>query len=196
MNLPPQKPQRRTVALRPRADASVEVWARVDRSGGPDACWLWNTPRGGRRYPTVKVHGRTVGANRFVLEMTLGRSLAPGEMALHSCDNKRCVNPRHLHAGTHAQNVAEAVERGRIASGDRHGSRTKPEAFKGSPSPLHGDELPFARLTSSAIIDIRSTPKTYGSGIALAQKYGVRPCTISDVRRGRTWRHLLAGSVA
>lgn len=40
--------------------------------------------------------------------------MPPGLVVLHSCDNKACVNPAHLSAGTQAENVRDAVARGQI----------------------------------------------------------------------------------
>lgn len=41
------------------------------------------------------------------------RKLEPGEVVRHSCDNPRCVNPRHLLAGTPRDNARDSIERGR-----------------------------------------------------------------------------------
>lgn len=45
----------------------------------------------------------------------------------HACDVRNCVNPEHLWLGTQADNIGDAKSKGRLATGDRHGSRTKPE---------------------------------------------------------------------
>lgn len=49
-------------------------------------------------------------ASRAVLEMFIGRPLGD-EYALHSCDNKRCVNWWHLRPGTHEENMKDMVDR-------------------------------------------------------------------------------------
>ena len=49
--------------------------------------------------------------------MTLGRPIAPGMFALHTCDNRRCVNPDHLYEGTAGQNARDRAARGRTRNG-------------------------------------------------------------------------------
>jgi hypothetical protein len=40
-------------------------------------------------------------------------SIPAGLYILHSCDNKRCVNPNHLRAGTPVDNMRDMHQRGR-----------------------------------------------------------------------------------
>jgi hypothetical protein len=102
------------------ADPASWFWKRVDKTGGPNACWPWTgrvmTKRGG--YGRLKFLGREVGAHRFALEITTGESPA-GLFACHSCDNPICCNPQHLRWGTHQDNVNDKVSRGRSAGAHR-----------------------------------------------------------------------------
>lgn len=87
-------------------------WSKVDRSGGPDACWPWLAGRGSHGYGAHYLPGRKqVLAHRHALSLVT-LPPAPNAHALHACDNKWCVNPAHLRWGTHAQNMFEAASRG------------------------------------------------------------------------------------
>lgn len=83
-----------------------------DRSG----CWPWPHAKNADGYGRVTKPGDS-GANRRVsresLALSLGRPLAPGASALHSCDNPPCYNPDHLREGTQAENVRDAIDRER-----------------------------------------------------------------------------------
>lgn len=64
-------------------------------------------------YPQVKINGKMVGAHRAVLSNKLGRQLVKGECACHSCDNRRCVNERHIFLGTRKDNLDDMTTKGR-----------------------------------------------------------------------------------
>lgn len=86
----------------------------------PDSgCWLWEGARYQNGYGWLKVFGKTISAHRFSYELHKG-AIPDGMHVLHSCDVKHCVNPDHLRAGTHAENMREASERGRMPSGEAH----------------------------------------------------------------------------
>lgn len=91
-------------------------WQRVDRSGGPAACWPWvgscqtkTNGRGGYGFFTFK--GKVVYAHRRALEAQLGRPIRPGMVAMHACDNPPCANPAHLSEGTVAENNADSLRK-------------------------------------------------------------------------------------
>ena len=67
-------------------------------------------------YTRVKHHGREYHAHRVTLAAATGADLddmPEGVFALHSCDNRRCVNPEHLRWGSAQDNTDDMISRGR-----------------------------------------------------------------------------------
>lgn len=84
-------------------------WLTVDKSGGPDACWPFTGYRMASGYGRNR-HGYT---HRYALTLALGRPLAPGMEACHTCDNPPCCNPAHLFEGTRLANEQDKTAKGR-----------------------------------------------------------------------------------
>jgi hypothetical protein len=102
-----------------RIPLAERFWANIDRSGGPDACWIWVGPKYSTGYGRVW-DGTTLRlAHRVAYEQAHGAgSIPPTSDVLHNClsgpDRKDCVNPAHLWLGTQADNARDAVEKRQI----------------------------------------------------------------------------------
>lgn len=88
-------------------------WARVDQTGGADACWPWTRGRFANQYGTFRVDGANKRAHRWLLGALRGAALRSDELACHRCDNPPCCNPSHLFIGSAADNSRDMAAKGR-----------------------------------------------------------------------------------
>jgi hypothetical protein len=154
----------------------ARFWAKVDRSGGPDACWPWVGSRHPRGYGyfSVKIQRWThVYAHRFSFLLANGRWPMPSGM--HACDNPPCCNPAHISEGTQQDNIRDCIAKGRSRSGA---------------SGVRGEAHPKAKLTDDGVRLIRRRAAAGEPSQAIADDFGVCARTITDIVRGKFWKHV------
>lgn len=142
--------------------------SRMTRINEETRCWEWvgaRNAKGDEGYGTIWIDG----APRFAHRVSYTKHKGPipdGMLVCHKCDNRRCINPEHLFLGSHADNMADMVSKGRAPR-------------------LRGEANGYSKLTAEAVADIRSALGVSQS--ALAARYGVSQPTISLVKSGKTW---------
>jgi hypothetical protein len=98
---------------------AVEFWGRVNRSGPPSdfrpdlgLCWLWTgaaVRSGARTYGYAHLAGsKSSYAHRIAYQLVHG-PIPVGLEIDHLCRVTLCVNPRHLEAVTHQENVRRGM---------------------------------------------------------------------------------------
>lgn len=90
------------------APTETRFWPKVDRSNGPDACWIWRASFNPRGYAQFWDKGRVLRAHRYAYELLVG-PIPDGLQLDHLCRDKRCCNPAHLEPVTAKENVRRGV---------------------------------------------------------------------------------------
>lgn len=152
-------------------DPAERFALRANSSGGPDACWPWMGGLNASGYGVTRFGGIRKSAHRLSYELAHG-PLGANEWVLHTCDNRKCVNPAHLYKGHAKENAADMVSRNR--------QRLR-----------FGEEHPAAKLDRSKVLRIRELFAHGMNKAAIAREIGVSRSSVVDVLSGRVWSHVL-----
>jgi hypothetical protein len=135
-------------------------WQYVDKRG-TDECWEWTASLMQKGYGQFNIGDhRTVRANRFSFELHYGP--LGKDHALHTCDNRKCVNPKHLFRGSQPVNMADMTKKGR-----RHSI------------------LDESKVKSIKLYLLNRWPHR-----KIAEHFCVSKCTIQAIGTGRLWRNV------
>lgn len=147
-----------------RSDLREVLILRIDRSGGPESCHLYQGLKTKNGYGRICVGGgKEALAHRVVFFLETGEQ--PPEV-IHSCDNPPCCNFLHLLSGTHSSNMADMWAKGRGASGERSRSR----------------------LSASQVTEIKRLLAQGEPASVIAPQFGVLPSLVYNIKCGRSWR--------
>jgi hypothetical protein len=149
------------VMLRTTKSGECLMWEGATREGYPVY-----SPRAG------SYAGTTVQLTRLILEHKLGRELAHGMQACHTCDNPTCCRPSHLFEGSHQANMDDMKAKGR--ANKRAGS-------------AHGMAI-FTEVTAREALD------KWQSGqfrkVDLCREYGVTMGALDALISSITWKNV------
>lgn len=140
----------------------------------PDGClqYIGKVTKDG--YGSIKIAGKAISAHRASYQLVYG-SIPVGLYVCHRCDNPLCINPFHLFAATHKENMADMRHKGRSLTGEKH---------------------PKVKLSESQVVELRTR---YRQGnitqVRLAEEYGIGETQVWRIVHNIKWKHLVKNNV-
>lgn len=135
-----------------------------------DECIFWPFGTMQNGYGRVRDGKRVYFSHRWICIQVHGNPSDASLEASHECGNRNCVNPRHLRWDTTAGNHADK----RI-----HGTH------------MQGERCWKSRLTRRDVHAIKGRLAMGDRIVSVARDFGVTRQAVSDIKRGRNWKHVV-----
>jgi hypothetical protein len=139
----------------------------LNRIEKKEECWLWTKQLNMWGYGKCQWKKSNMIAHRASFLCFKG-DIPENFLILHSCRNRKCINPDHLRLGSHKENMQD---------------RSKDLS-------LHGEKNGSAILTNDQAKEIKELLNKNESPVAIANKYNVRKHVIYFIKNGITWKHI------
>ena len=131
-------------------------------------CWVWLGAKDlDKGYAVGQLQGKSIRLAHVVWELANRRKFPEGREAGHTCDFPPCVNPAHIEAITHAQNISDAYARGL------------------NHQPRHAQALLDTQVASiKRLLSLGYTTRELG------EQFAVSHTTISKIKRGLRYKDI------
>lgn len=145
-----------------------------------NGCWEWQGWKGRDGYGRFRRRPFEYLVHRVSWCLTNGvepNALKSSDVIMHTCDNPPCCNPDHLRLGTHSQNHADMVAKG------RHSYPPK--------QMMVGATNPNASLTDRQAKEVYAL--TQAGTLTLKQigaRYGITLSMVSRIKLKKSWSHI------
>ena len=158
------------------ANTPEVLWSKVDKRS-ENECWNWKGFKNHDGYGRTWINDKGYYAHRVIYSLvypntiTLNAPLSQDDSGflLHTCDNPSCCNPKHLWVGTHADNMADKVAKGR------------------SPD-FSGGKGPRCKLTMDQAKEARLLRKTGMTIPQLMEKFKLSRASMKTLLRGDSYK--------
>lgn len=133
-----------------------------------NGCWEW-------KGCTVDGYGQfAVSSKNIVKAHRYSYYIHKGEITnnlyvCHSCDNRKCVNPKHLFLGSNLENMKDKTNKGRQCKGSNR---------------------PASKLTENDVLEIRTLLTNGMKQIDIVNKYNISIGTVSQIKSKKSWKHI------
>lgn len=129
-----------------------------------DSCWLWTgglNRSGYGKFSMISLNKKIMTAHRASYVLFIGQ-IDDGKLICHACDNKLCVNWKHLWQGSHKENMRDMSEK----------------------------ERQSAKLTKEEVITIREMFKKGFPQKKLCEIFSISSGNMSHIVNRKTWNHI------
>ncbi len=150
---------------------SEKIHARSDKK--ESGCWEWTGSILASGYGCLGINGRTELSHRASFAAFKGE-IPAGFDVCHACDNRRCVNPDHLFAGTRKENMLDCKSKGRTSHVVR----------------VNGSCVGTSKLSERDIPAIRALVESGKNFTQVARIYGITRHCVSHIINRKTWKHI------
>ena len=131
---------------------------KPNQYGYPEICRKKERCESERKRNSLHIH-------RYIYYLLNGK-ITEDRVVMHICDNRKCINPLHLKAGTISDNTKDKINKNRQSRGQRKDSK----------------------ITALDVITIREV-KGYSQQV-LADMYGVSKSLIQKIQQRTLWKHV------
>jgi hypothetical protein len=127
-------------------------------------CWEWQDSLDSCGYGRLTINNKKISAHRFSYEYFIG-PLDSNLVICHQCNNRRCVNFKHLRQDTRSSNMIDMV---------------------------YAKNQSQQKLSVDEVIEIKKALKHYYRGQCkdLSHFYKVNLKIISNIKQGNRWSHV------
>lgn len=125
-------------------------------------CILWTGALNSGGYPVTWKDGKTIYKHRHIA------GAKKGDVVMHTCDVRACINPHHLIVGTSADNSSDMVKKDRQAKGEACGN---------------------SKFTEQIVTAIRKMKGTRSSRF-VGEQFGMSKTNVLDIWNNKIWSHI------
>lgn len=146
---------------------------KFDFSIDDNNCFVCTSHKGYKGgYPQCRWNGKTANIHKIIYTECFGE-VPKGIDIRHKCDNKKCINPEHMHTGTRQDNVNDAINRGLWPVGEKSGT-----------AKLNTVKVKFIRKY------LKNRNNVHKRVVYLSNKFNVTEGTIYAVYHKKSWKHI------